>query len=392
MIRILHIVGGMNRGGIETWLMHMLRNIDSKRFHMDFMVHTREQCAYDEEITSLGSRILPCMHPSSPWTYARNFRQVLHGFGPYHIVHSHVHHYSGYVLCVASRAGVPVRIAHSHNDTATIEAASGLLRSFYRSLMGWCIQRYGTIGLACSNKAATALFGPFDGQGWPWMTFPYAIDLTPFAVWTDPSGVRAELGIPDDALVLGHVGRFDHQKNHMFMVDIARELVKRTPNMVLLLVGDGPLRSVIEERVAEAGLTERVVMTGVRSDVPRLMSAMDVFVFPSLFEGLGLVLVEAQAAGLPCVVADVIPEEADVVEDLIIRRPLRQPASAWAEAILSATQVSQCISPRLALERVRASSFNVYYSARRVEEFYNAVYGQVCQSVSEQESDSAVRL
>jgi glycosyltransferase involved in cell wall biosynthesis len=240
--------------------------------------------------------------------------------------------------------------------------------------MEWCIHHYGTMELACSNKAGAALFGTFGADRRPWSILSYAIDLTPFGTWTDPSIVRKELGIADDALVVGHVGRFDHQKNHTFMIDIARELGRRAPNMVLLFVGDGPLRNVIERRVAEAGLTGQVVLTGVRSDVPRLMSAMTVFLFPSLFEGLGLVFVEAQAAGLPCVVADVIPKEADVVEDLIIRMSLSQPASAWADAILAATQVRRWVSPHQALAGVRASPFGIHSSAERIEELYSSVH------------------
>jgi glycosyltransferase involved in cell wall biosynthesis len=378
MTRILHVVGGMNRGGVETWLMHILRNIDRKRFHMDFMVHTHQRCAYDEEILTLGSEILPCMHPSSPWRYARNFRRLLRAFGSYDIVHSHVHHYSGYVLRLAHRARVPVRIAHSHNDTAALRAGTRLTRSLYLMLMESWIRHHATIGLACSNKAGAALFGPFGDERWSWRILPYAIDLTPFVIRSDASIVRAELGIPVDALVVGHVGRFDEQKNHAFMVEIAIELARRENNMSLLLIGDGPLRSGIKKKVAEARLNDRVLFTGIRSDVPRLMSAMDVFLFPSLFEGLGLVFVEAQAAGLPCVIADVIPKEADVVEYLISRMSHSQPAAAWAEAILAARAIKRSIGQPEALARVLGSTFNIQTAVKHIEKFYSSVHSGNC--------------
>ncbi|MES4785711.1 MAG: glycosyltransferase, partial [Nitrospiraceae bacterium] len=179
-LRILHIVGGMNRGGVETWLMHILRHIDRSRFHMDFMVHTDQACAFDQEILAFGSKIIPCLHPSQPWTYARNFKQVLREYGPYHVVHSHVHHYSGYVLRLAYWAGVPVRIAHSHNDTADLEARAGLRRRLYLTLMEQWMSRYATAGLACSKKAGPALFRRRFRKKKPWEPLYYGIDLAPF--------------------------------------------------------------------------------------------------------------------------------------------------------------------------------------------------------------------
>src|SRR5208337_3468794 len=133
-IRILQVVGGMERAGVETWLMHVLRQIDRDRFRMDFLVHTDHPCAYDEEIHSLGSKIIPCLRPSRPWTYARNFTRILREHGPYDVVHSHVHHFSGYVVRLAHRAGIPLRISHSHNDTTNLEARSGMIRHAYLSL------------------------------------------------------------------------------------------------------------------------------------------------------------------------------------------------------------------------------------------------------------------
>ncbi len=158
-IRILHVVSGMNRGGIETWLMHILRHIDRDHFQIDFLVHTTQPCAYDNEIRALGSKIIPCLHPSQPWLYAHNFKRILREYGSYDIVHSHVHHFSGYVLRLAQQAGVPTRIAHSHNDTSSLQAKAGLYRQLYLALMKRYIARYATAGLGASHKAVVALFG-----------------------------------------------------------------------------------------------------------------------------------------------------------------------------------------------------------------------------------------
>ncbi len=333
-VRILHVVGGMNRGGVETWLMHVLRHIDRERFRMDFLVHTTRPCAYDEEIQKLGSKIIPCLETSRPWRYARNFHRALSEHGPYDVVHSHVHHFSGFVVYLAHRAGVPVRITHSHNDTSLNDGRATTFRSGYLRLMEHLIRKHATTGIACSRKAAESLYGTAWQNDSRWKVVYCGIDLEPFRQPVDRAEVRRELNIPEDAFVLGHVGRFHEQKNHTFLIDIAAEVARREPNMRLLLVGDGPLRPQIEAKVASLGLTDRVIFAGLRPDVPRLMKgAMDVFVFPSLYEGLGLVLIEAQLSGLPSIFSDVIPEETDLVPSLVTRLSLHDACNTWQVAI-----------------------------------------------------------
>ena len=369
-IRVLHIVGGMNRGGVETWLMHVLRHIDRERFQMDFMVHTTEPCSYDSEVHALGSRILPCLHPNRPWHYARNFRRIVAAYGPYDIVHSHVHHYSGYTLCLAHRAGIPIRIAHSHNDASPKDISPSPLRWIYLTTTERFIRRYATIGLAASGKAAEALFG----REWQRSSFCrllyYGIDLAPFRVQADPS-VRAALQLPPDAFVIGHVGRFDEQKNHRFLLEIFRHVADADRRVRLMLIGDGALRPAIERRVTELGLEKRVVLTGIRADVPRLLlNALDLFVMPSLHEGLGLVCLEAQAAGLQCLFANTIPDEADVVPQLVTRLQLSQSASAWARVVLDTRDHVRRISQPEALVLMEKSPFDIRRSAAELARLY----------------------
>jgi glycosyltransferase involved in cell wall biosynthesis len=369
-IRVLHIVGGMNRGGVETWLMHVLRHIDRERFQMDFMVHTAEPCSYDNEVRALGSRILPCLHPNRPWHYARNFRRTVAAYGPYDIVHSHVHHYSGYTLRLAQRAGIPIRIAHSHNDASPQDISPSPLRWIYLTTTERFIRRYATIGLAASGKAAEALFG----REWQRSSFCrllyYGIDLAPFRAKADPS-VRAALQLPPDAFVIGHVGRFDEQKNHRFLLEIFRHVADADPRTRLMLTGDGALRPAIEQRVAELGLTGRVVFTGIRGDVPRLLlNALDLFVMPSLYEGLGLVCLEAQAAGVRCLFATTIPDEADTVPQLVTRLQLSQPASTWARVVLDTRDQARRISQAEALALVEKSPFDIRRSAAELARLY----------------------
>jgi glycosyltransferase involved in cell wall biosynthesis len=373
-MRILHVMGRMNRGGIETWLMHVLRSIDRNRFHMDFLVHTTQPSDHDEEIVALGSQVIPCMHPSSPLTYARNFKRIVRESGPYHIVHSHVHHFNGYVLRLAYQAGVPVRIAHSHNDMADVDAKARLKRRLYVLLMAQWISRYATIGLACSENAGRALFRRRLRNKRPWGTLYYGIDLAPFNGHVSSSHARDELGVGSGTFVVGHVGSFrDEQKNHDFIVQIAAEVARRDSHVRFLLVGDGALRRTIEKRVVEMGLADRVVFAGLRADVPRLMmSAMDAFLLPSLWEGLPLVLLEAQAAGLPCVISDTITEEADVVPQLICRLSPNQAASVWAGAVLD-MKAARPLAPSQAKAQMMKSAFTTWKSRKALERLYETL-------------------
>ena len=373
-VRVLHVLGGLDRGGVETWLRHVARRIDRDSFQVDFLVHTERKCAYDDEVTALGSRIVSCPHTRRPLRYARRFRQVLADLGPFDVVHSHVHSYSGYVLWLARQAGVPVRIAHSHNDTARERSNAGLGRRLYLQLMGRCIQSHATAGLACSSQAAAALFGPkWQGDG-RWQVLLYGIDLEPFEQHgpEDRATVRAELGIEPDAFVVGHVGRFVEQKNHELLLRIAGQLQQEAPDVHLLLVGDGELRDRMKQMCTELGLSEKVTFAGLRGDVPRLMvNAMDAFLFPSLFEGLGLVLVEAQAAGLPCIFSDVVPREAEVIDPLTHRLSLSQPVDEWAEAVLDARRTGPGIDRLQALEQVRNSPYSIATSVGRLQGVYD---------------------
>ncbi len=352
--------------------MHILRSIDRRRFQMDFLTHTAERAEYDEEIESLGCRLLPCARPGRLIQYAQNLKRILRENGPYDVIHSHPHHFSGWVLRVAREAGIPMRVAHSHNDTSQKDQRASLIRRGYLALAGHWVSRHATHGLAASAKAARSLFGDHWQRDPRWRILYCAIDCGSFQTQVDRRAVRAELGIPEDALVVGHVGRFAEQKNHRFLLEIADEVSRRIGNMKLLLVGEGPLRPAVEEEAARLGLTDRVIYAGNRPDVAKLMrTAMDIFVLPSFFEGLPLVGIEAQAAGLPIVLSDVVTEELDVVTPNIRRLGLRQPASAWAEKIADFATNEPKVAQAEALAMIKKSPFNIATSVSMLETFYD---------------------
>ena len=370
-IRILQVVGWMDRGGLETWLMHVLRNIDRERFHIDFLVETTESCAYDSEVRALGSNIIPCLHPSKPLLYARNFKRFYQEYGPYDIIHSHIHNYSGYILKLGKQVGIPIRIAHSHNDTSSLKYDAGLKRRLYLALTEYWIKRYATAGLACSSKAAAALYGTNWQNDSRFSTYYCSIDFSKWKLETNSVAIRADLGIPKDAFVIGHVGRFAEQKNHSFLIDIAAEVIKHKPKTKLLLVGGGSLRPEIEKKVRDKNLTECVIFAGLRSDVPQIMrGAMDIFLFPSLYEGLPLTLVEAQASALPCIFSDVITEEVDIVKPFMHRVSLSTSAKHWADMLLSVSQNKSTITQKQSLNMIEESLFCIEKGVQELQKIY----------------------
>jgi glycosyltransferase involved in cell wall biosynthesis len=365
-VRVLHVVGQMNRAGTETWLMNMMRRIDRRRFAFDFLVHIPAAGEFDDEIRSLGGATISGPDPSQPWRYWRELEHVLHSHGPYDVVHSHVHRFSGYPLLVARRAGVPVRIAHSHTASDPAATPSRGPRSLYPALSSRLIAAAATDRVACSPLAAGALFGQ-EARGVH--VIPCGVDTRPFASRAAASVIRRELGVPGDALVIGHVGRFVGAKNHAFLVDVFQRL-SRDPRLHLLLAGDGPLRAGVEADVIARGLASRVTFTGSCADVARVMSAMDVFLFPSIVEGLGLVLVEAQAAGLPCIASAAVPATAQVVAGLVTFLPLSS-ADAWADATLRQLSAPRRNAWPDSLSAVEASAFSLDQSIRSFTTLYD---------------------
>ena len=330
-MRILHVMSALNRGGAETWLLQILRHLDRRKYQIDFLVHTTEPGAFDEEVRALGARVIPCPKTASPLQYAFTFRRVMRDFGPYDCVHSHVHHFTGYVLMLAAMMRVPLRIAQSHSDTRSLDCNSRLKRRIYLSTMEALVRQFSSAGIAVSGQAGECLFPGTWGHDPRWRLCPLGIDFLPFAQAVDSLEVRSRLGIPKDAFVVGHVGRFIETKNHRFIVEIAERTCRLNPNSVFLLVGDGPLKTEIEDTVRKRGLTKHFVFAGVRSDVPRIMKgAMDCFLFPSIYEGLPLLLLEAQAAGLRCVVSATVSSEGDIGEAAVTRLSLDASADQWA--------------------------------------------------------------
>ena len=356
-IRILHIVTYMGRGGLETMLMNYYRAIDRTKVQFDFLTHRDFRADYDDEIEALGGKIfrLPNLNPFSR-SYLGALDRFFREHPEYRIVHSHLDCMSAIPLKAAKKHGVPVRIGHAHNSSQPRDAKY-LLKLFYkRMIAGQATQLF-----ACSEEAGRWMFGNADFR-----VLNNAIDAGKYAFDAAiRSEVRHELGLPADALVVGHVGRFDPQKNHRFLVEIFEKMPE---DARLLLVGDGVLRPDVEQQAEALGIRDRILFTGVRTDVDRLLQAMDVFLMPSLFEGLPVSIVEAQAAGLPCLISDKVPIECKKTE-LVTQIPLDASPAEWAEAVLSAAE-----APRWdTLEQIREAGFDIRANAEWLQQFYTSL-------------------
>lgn len=329
--KVLLVVGAMNRGGIETWLMDVARALDPADIELTFLEHVEEECHFDEEIRRLGHRVTVCPSPRSPG-YTLRLRRVLHREGPFDAVHSFVSTFSALPLSVARAAGVPVRVAHSQTDRRSVLAASGPVRRTYARVASAVLVRAMTAGVACSEEASVFLFRRAPAGDPRIRVLPNGIDITRFR---DATGVlRTELGVPDGTLLVGHVGRFVPVKNHRHLVDVARVWARRGDAVHLVLVGDGPDRESIARLVSVAGLDDRVTLTGARDDIPEVMAGLDVLVLPSHYEGAPITLVEAQASGVASVVSAAVSTASDIVPGLLERMPPGADAEAWAHRVL----------------------------------------------------------
>ena len=369
-IRVLHIVGAMNQGGVESWLMALLRHADRREIAMDFLVHTAEAAAYDSEITTLGAAIIPC--PSvHRLAYFREFDAALGRHEPYDVLHSHVHWFSGLTTTLARRRGVRVRIAHSHSNSSSHESGAGPLRAAYRNLMRRGMFSSATHLLAASRPAACALFGDGWSESSRARVIYCGVDFTPFSAAdaaANRESVRQEFGIGPSEIVMGHVGNFHAPKNHAFLAAIAACATRRQPGIRVLCAGGGPLREPVQALFEQAGV--HAIFAGPRADIPRLLRAIDVFVFPSLYEGLPLAVVEAQAAGLPCVVSTEVTREVEAVPGLIRWLPLWAGASIWADTVLQAAR--QPVQAASGLAAMRRSAFSVETSFDNMQAIYRA--------------------
>ena len=355
-IRVVHIVGKMVGGGVESFLMNYYRCIDREKIQFDFIIDSDSTVVPEKEIKELGGKIIIVPPYESLFKYIKELKKVLK---EYKIVHSHLNTLSVFPLYAAWRAKVPVRIAHSHSTTNRKEWKKNIIKNMLRPFA----KVFATEYFACSEHAAKWLFGKKCVKKRKVTIIHNAIDVEKFKFNEDiRNRIRKEYDL-EDKFVVGHVGRFTMQKNHEFLIDVFKEVIKERKNSVLLLVGDGPLENKIKNKVKKLGLQDNVKFLGIKNNVNELMQAMDCFLFPSLYEGLGIVVVEAQCSGVTCICSNEVPKEANITK--LFKYCKLDDLDSWKKEILN----NNCKRKNYANE-ITNKEYEINKEVKKLEEMY----------------------
>lgn len=359
-IRVLQIIGDVVGGGVETVIMNYYRNIDRIKIQFDFVVHKGALPQYISEVKKYGGKVYEITsYRANIFKYTYEIYKIIKE-NNYKIVHSNMNALSGFALLSACLAGVKVRILHNHTTDSKEEKLRSLIKRILRPFAKLFANQY----WACSKLAAEWMYGKNAVINGKVTIINNAINLEKFKFNKEKrEKLRKELGL-EKYFVIGHVGRFMKQKNHEFLIDIFNEVLEKKENAKLLLIGDGKLRTQMETKVKNLGIEKAVIFLGVRNDVADLYNAMDVFVFPSFYEGLGMVVIEAQVNGLSVVTSDAVPEEAKVTKNIKFL-DLRQIEDEWCDAILNAER-KEVVN----IEDSLLKNFDIKSESRKLEKLY----------------------
>ena len=369
-IRVLHAVGNMGIGGIETLIMNVYRNIDRSKVQFDFLIHTPTDGEYGEEIKKLGGRLyhMPVLRDKLHTYYWRYFeyKHALKKFFIEHpeikIVHGHMTNTASIYMPIAQKYGkVKCCIAHSHQTEAT-PGLSGVVTNFLQKN----VEKVATDYFACSEEAAKWIYSPELVKAGKVKVIHNGADVEKYHFDSvEHEMLKKKMGY-EGKIVIGNVARFKKQKNHTFLIDIFAEIHKKNDQTVLVLVGQGELEEEMKKKVSRLGLENCVDFLGARNDVPTLLQVFDLFLLPSLFEGLPLVGIEAQAAGLPVVASNTVTPETDITGNVTFL-PLDLPASEWADKTLD---ICPSFTRKDLTEKVRAAGYDIKQTAQWLQNFY----------------------
>jgi len=362
-IRVLHVLQRMEAAGVQTFLMNLYKCIDRNKVQFDFLVHYTQKQFFDDEIEKMGGKIyrFSVREDYNMGKYYKELKKFFREHSEYKVVHGHMHTLGAFYLHAAKVNKIPVRIAHSHTNSTQND-----LKKYIKIIMNHMYATNANKLFACSNMAGRYMFGnkKFD-------VINNAIISDDFIFSSEKRSAKRQELMIEDRFVIGCVGRFEKVKNQRFSIDIFEKIQNRMSNAVLLFIGAGSMYEEIKEVVKEKRLSRKVIFLGNRNDVVELYQAMDVFLMPSLFEGLGIVGVEAQAAGTPIVCTDTLPEEINV-SPLIYRVSLSRTAEYWADQVINATtnKFSHCNMK----EFIVKANYDMSSLAKKMQEYYLSNY------------------
>lgn len=364
MIRVLHIVGKMNRAGVETMLMNLYYHIDRTQIQFDFLVFTAEEGDYDAEIIRLGGRIIPIL-ANNPITRLIKLQKFLRQNPKYRILHAHMLLGNAFHLLASNGAGIENRISHSHSSM-TIYSQYNIIRKVYEKLAIIVNNKLSTHKIACSESAAQYLFGTSERV---WL-LPNAIPIKKIIKGASQYKNYIDQEFNESGIKIIQVGRMAEVKNHNFSIQVADELKRREVDFTMYFIGKGPLTNYLNEQVEKRNLGSNVVFLGLRTDIIELMASADYMIMPSLYEGFPVVLVESQAVGLHALVSNNVSDEVDLNLSLIDFLPISS-INCWVERILQNSKSIQSDEERINVLEKRG--FNIIDSANKITEFYKNI-------------------
>lgn len=363
-MRVLHITSNLSRrSGIMAVIMNYNRHINHEKIQFDFLYYDEREVTYEEEIRNLGGRIYKITRPTSYTEYRKEMKLFWKThYGEYEILHLHDSFLVGFFANAKKQGGVKMIISHAHATKFADSRSKELRNKIFSLANNFVTDRY----FACSKDAGEYIFGKkFLNDG---VVLNNAIELDKFRFNEDcRKQLRSEFDL-ENRFVVGHVGNFIRPKNHPFIVRIFCDLLRKNPNAVLVLIGDGPNRIEIEKLCRRQGVYDNVRFLGTRTNVNELLSALDCFLFPSLYEGLGIALIEAQANGLPCVYSSVVPKDANVIKKATHVLCLEDSSSKWAEVILETE--NKRIDTDTAKKALQDAGFDIDLEAEKLERIY----------------------
>lgn len=364
-IRILYVNGGpLNRGGIESYMMNYYRNFDRSKVQIDFVSIGMKKAAYDEEIERLGGRIYYIPKKSTNYIKYKIELRKIFKMNDYKIVHTHMDAMGVTVLKEAEKCNVPIRIAHSHN---TQHLTSNFLKLRINEFARKNINKYATHMFACSEKAGRWLFGDECFENGEVKLINNAIEVNKFLYDNiKRKELRNKFNISNNDIVIGHVGRFHEQKNHKFLISVFKKLIDIDDSYKLILIGDGHLKFDIKEMVKEFNIEKNVIFISSCDNVNEFYNIFDIFILPSLFEGLGIVAIEAQVNGLPCILSDTIPSEVKISNN--IKFVSLNNEEMWINSIKSCDieNRDRCMN----YELITYSGYDIKIEAKKLEKIY----------------------
>lgn len=367
MIRVLHYIGGLGLGGAQSAVIEIYRNIDRTKIQFDFVIHDLNDNNYNDELNALGAKIFVC-----PKFNGKNLKQYYKWWdyffkehSEYKILHSHIRGSATICLKIAKSYGVKT-IIHSHSTSNGVGVSA-----LVKKVMQFPLRYQADYFFACSIEAGKWLFGEKIVKSNNFFVVKNGIDMSRFYFNVEKrKEIRKQLGIDENTFVIGHVGRFIEAKNHEFLIELFAAINDKNKDTKLLLIGDGKLRKSIENKCIKMSLQDNVIFLGALANTEDYYNAMDVFCFPSLWEGLGIVAIEAQTSGLNCVVSNQVPNETDLGMDLITKISLNSGIPNWVSNILKYKKHKK---RKVDQEKIMKSEYNIINISSKIQRFYLSI-------------------